>query len=260
MTAWAPYTGSGDATDTLNTCRDIIRDHINTQPRSLQTRIGPSEIGNPCDHCLAARLAGWEKNEDAPWLPFIGTCVHARFEDLFIRREIDKLHDGGRRFLTEQKVTVGRIGDTEITGSTDLIDLVNGVTVDWKIVGPTTLTDVRRHGPSHTYRVQQQLYAKGWNDAGITVREVAIYYLPRNAMSMDSGVTWHEPYQPDIAARALERANRLWANLQALTTISTQARDQWISGLPRADGCRDCTKYDDRPAVADVSSLDRLIG
>ena len=41
----------------------LIQQMIANQPRSLQRIIGPSEIGNPCDHCLAARLAGWDKHE-----------------------------------------------------------------------------------------------------------------------------------------------------------------------------------------------------
>lgn len=49
--------------------------------------IGPSELGTDCLHCLAARLAGWEKRQSAAWLPFIGTCVHERFEHLFNSRK-----------------------------------------------------------------------------------------------------------------------------------------------------------------------------
>ena len=43
--------------------RGIIEDHITNQPRSLQKEIGPSELGTDCLHCLAARLAGWEKRQ-----------------------------------------------------------------------------------------------------------------------------------------------------------------------------------------------------
>ena len=67
--------------------RGIIEDHITNQPRSLQKEIGPSELGTDCLHCLAARLAGWEKRQSAAWLPFIGTCVHERFEHLFNSRK-----------------------------------------------------------------------------------------------------------------------------------------------------------------------------
>ncbi|WP_434080384.1 hypothetical protein [Sanguibacter sp. Z1732] len=72
----APYVG-GDADEALREARWVIEHAITHQPRSLQERIGPSEIGNPCDHCLAAKLAGWKQTEDGvPWLPFLGTAAH----------------------------------------------------------------------------------------------------------------------------------------------------------------------------------------
>ena len=55
---------AADPNEATREIQSIVAHQILHQPRSLQTRIGPSEIGNPCDHCLAARLAGWEKQED----------------------------------------------------------------------------------------------------------------------------------------------------------------------------------------------------
>ena len=49
----------------------------------------------------------------------------------------------------------------------------------------------------------------------------------------------------DFADDALDRANRLHANLTALESISTEARDAWISQLPRDPDCYDCARYPD---------------
>lgn len=235
---------------------DAIRASIENHPRSQQKRIGPSELGTPCDHCLAAKLAGWEKNDTHGWLPFIGTAVHAELDTIFTLANRDHY-----RWATEQTVTVGTIGGVEITGSCDLYDHDTGTVIDHKVVGKTTLDQARRSGASPTYRVQAHLYGLGWANRGETVTQVAINYLPRNAVSLEHGVWWTEPWDRDIAEAALARANRLHTNLTVLSTISTEARDAWITGLPRDPHCRDCQKFPDRPIqVPAPDSLDRLLG
>jgi hypothetical protein len=61
---------------------DAIRHKITHHPRSLQKRIGPSEIGNPCDRRIGYKLLGQPENPrgDA-WKPTIGTAVHAWLEE-----------------------------------------------------------------------------------------------------------------------------------------------------------------------------------
>lgn len=241
-----PYVG-GDPNAALKAARAVIEQAIANHPRSLQKVIGPSEIGTACEHCLAAKLAGWEESAGGvAWLPTVGTAVHAWIEDAFNCHEANRnaVHTTGLRYLTEAKVMVGTIGGVEIWGSTDLVDLQVGMTVDWKVVGAGTLRTARR-GPSTVYRTQAHLYAKGWNDAGHRVDHVAIAYLPRNAVSLDDAIWWTEPYQPDIAVAALERANRIAANLAALATLGQQAVDTWISSLPRDPECHDCARYAD---------------
>jgi hypothetical protein len=262
----APYAG-GDPTEALGDLRQIIEHAITHQPRSQQRTIGPSEIGTPCDHCLAAKLAGWARTDDGvPWLPYIGTAVHAQLEEALLQHENARnaVHTTGARYLTEARVMVGHIGGREIWGSTDLVDLTVGMTVDWKCVGASTLRKAKA-GPSQTYRVQAHLYARGWNLAGHRVDHVAIAYLPRNDMGgLNAAVWWHEPYDEQVAIDALDRANRIHANLTALDALGTEARDRWVTALPRAEGCFDCPKYPDgadlpapghRPAEAAFADL-----
>ena len=246
-----PFDGtSPDAS--IGQVRGVIEHAVINSPRSLQKRIGPSEVGTACDHCLAAKLAGWEQTEEGmAWLPFVGTAVHAELERIVTEHENARNanHTTGRRWLCERRVTVGQIGGVDITGSTDLFDVAAGTTWDWKIVGPGTLKSVRAHGPSEVYRVQAHLYGRGWAAAGHDVRHVGIVYLPRNDMrGIDAGLLWHEPYNAQVAVDALARAERFHTNLTALTALGTAARDAWISGLPRDRGCFDCKRYPDAPA------------
>ena len=141
--------------------RQLIEDDIQNAPRELQREIGPSELGTDCVHCLAAKLAGWPERRSPGWLPFIGTCVHAHFETMF--RELngepaaqfpytseDNVHCLAERWRPEYRVTVGRLqglhGGYDVTGSIDLWDRKTHSTIDWKIVGNTTVTKVKAHG------------------------------------------------------------------------------------------------------------------
>ena len=257
----------------------VIVGAIENHPRSLQVKIGPSEIGTECDHCLAAKLAGWAQSERGEaWLPTIGTAVHSWIEQAF--RGHPDGPNGSRRFLTETRVAVGEIDGEEITGSTDLADVVAGWTWDWKIVGPTTLKSAKVR-PSRQYVVQQMLYARGWNRLGVKITHVGIAYLPRNAMSLNAGVWWSAPYDPEIAEAALERATNMARNLKAMLAVGGAAmRDSYITGLPRwrewvPDGlstkfqgngqegriiCMDCPRYPDYPADAEPVREDQLEG
>lgn len=260
----------------------VIQGAIDNHPRSLQVKIGPSEIGTECDHCLAAKLAGWPQVEtNGGWLPTVGTAVHSWIEDAF------RLHPDGpeqnRRYLTERKVAVGEIDGEEITGSTDLVDVVAGWTWDWKIVGPTTLKSAKVR-PAQHYVVQQMLYARGWNRMGVKITHVGIAYLPRNAMSLASSVFWSAPYDEQIAIDALERATNMARNLKAMEAIGgAEMRDKYITGLDRwrkyrtvIDGterdvegnaqegriiCLDCPRYPDNPNLEqpDPAQLEGLM-
>lgn len=244
---YTPFAGLNPQAS-LKEARQIIEHAITYQPRSLQKRIGPSEIGTPCDHCLAAKLAGWQQTErGVPWLPYIGTSVHEKLEGVFGLHNVRRVEQGKpMRYLMEHKTMVGQIGGTDIWGSTDLVDLEAGMTVDWKIVGASTLKQARS-GPTPVYRVQADLYAKGWNDAGIRIDHVSIAYLPRNAVSLDQAIWWTAPHDRSRAQAALDRANRLHANLTVLESISSEARDIWITGLARDSHCYDCARYPDAP-------------
>lgn len=210
----------------------IIKEAIASQPRSLQRRIGPSEIGTPCNACLVCKLAGAPKAEDSAWLPYIGTCVHAGLEGIFADNP---------RFLVEQEVTVGQIGGEDITGHADLYDIETGTVFDWKIVGKGTLDTVRRHGiaaTKPTYEAQRHLYGKGFAAAGHDVRHVAVVLLPRNHPSIDSLHIDSAPYDPDVADRALERANNAHAYL---TAHGLDAAIAYVGGHNGTD--YDCNRY-----------------
>lgn len=215
-----------------------ITNGIVNHPRSLQQRIGPSELGMPCEHCLAAKLAGWTEARDAAWLPTVGTAVHAWLADEF---------SGTPRWLVETRVDVGELNGVPITGSADLFDLTTATVVDWKIVGRPTLQTVKREGgPSDQYRTQAHLYGRGFVRAGHDVKRVAIAYLYRNGFTPEPYV-WTEPYDEGVALAALERATGVLRTLDAVHEAGGDV-DAYVTSLPRAPRCYSCPRYPDAPA------------
>ncbi|HEY9310263.1 MAG TPA: hypothetical protein VIP82_20865 [Microbacterium sp.] len=214
----------------------VIKDGITRHPRSLQKRIGPSEMGRPCDRWILHKLNGDGEPDRGPaWKPAVGTAVHDQLERWF-----DAANRGGgevdrTEWVTEWSVTVGQIGGQDIDGHSDLFHVPTGTVIDHKIVGPKQLSKYRLHGPSQQYRVQAHLYGKGFTDDGGwgPCRAVAIAFLPRDG-ELSGAYFWSEPYNPHLAAEALQRANRLWTMLtvvgiDAALAASPLCDDQWCT-------------------------------
>lgn len=218
--------------------RGVITNAIAAHPRSLQKRIGPSEIGRPCDRWILHKLAGDGEPDRGPaWKPAIGTAVHAQLEEWFDKANTPNTAGDvtNWEWVTEQEVTVGQIGGQDITGHSDLFHVPSGTVIDHKIIGPKQLAKYRLHGPSEQYRVQAHLYAAGFTaDGGWgPARNVAIAFLPRDG-ELDQAYFWTEPADPHIAAAAMIRANRLWTMLQvvgleAALAASPLCDDQWCT-------------------------------
>lgn len=215
-----------------------IRDFSASRPRTLQTAVGPSQLGSPCDHCLTAALVGWPKQDDEAWLPLIGTAVHA-----LLLGDEGAVFGGVENWLFEHRVKVGVLAGVDVEGNADLFHVPSGTVVDLKVVGASTLNEAKRHGPEQTYRVQTQLYGRGFARAGYDVKQVCIAYLPRNSMRLSDAHFDIRPYDEDIAVKALERAASLLHMAKAIEAISVEARDDFIDQLPRSQGCYDCARY-----------------
>lgn len=217
----------------------MIEADIIGQPRSQQTRIGPSELGTPCDRRIGYHLGGVPKvNDRGPaWKPYVGTAVHEQMATIMAKAEIARMaqDDYAERFKVEERVSVGHIGDTEITGSCDLFDVWNGAVWDWKFTTRNQIREhYRPHGPGEQYRTQGHLYGRGWQRAGFEVRTVGVIFFTRDGEFTDRHV-WHEPYDEQVALDALARAESISTALDAL------GPDFTIPTLPTADAhCRFC--------------------
>jgi hypothetical protein len=192
---------------------DVLRRHIAGQPRNHQTRIGPSEIGVPCERRIGYKTVGVPEVNDrgVAWKPWVGTALHSETAMAF---ELDSLknHNGGR-WLLEEKVTAGQVNGTDLDGSCDLFDVHSGTVVDWKFTTRNKLRDYRAHGPGDQYRAQAHTYGLGWANRGYPVLTVGVFFFTRDGEFTDR-LFWSEPYQEQVATAAIARADRI----AALTT------------------------------------------
>lgn len=228
-------TAGVDVDNLFQEIMEEIRWSVANKPRDLQTRIGPSEIGEPCDRTLIHKLMELPEPPRRPnWQAWVGTCMHVELADIFSGWNWRNTPTD-QRFLLEERVTVGPIADWPLEGSCDLFDGWTGTVWDWKSKSKTQHAYHRRNGMGQKYRVQFHSYGLGMENAGHTVTTVGGIFLLRDGELSDT-YQLSEPYDRNIALAALERANQLHA---LATLIGAEAAE---NAYPLCEDllCRTC--------------------
>lgn len=211
---------------------DELRFAMDNQPRTLQKWIGPSEIGDPCDRALIHKLV---MDDEPPrpaskpdgWRARVGNAIHDQNEAVFSAEHLLG------RYLCEQVVDVGEINGRPVLGHCDLFDIPPGAVWDWKSKTSSRLDQAKRdirmgRGPGQIYRVQQHSYGRGLVRLGHRVTRVGLVFLPRDGNLRDAAY-WSEPYDEQIAVRALQRCTGL------LQLVELMGRDAALSLYPLCD-------------------------
>jgi hypothetical protein len=196
--------------------------------RDKQVMLGPSEVGG-CEYCVGYTMA--QKSVELPnrdswgYAAWIGTMAHYWLEqNLVLTDPVTGETVPTRR---EHKVEVFEIpGYGVIKGHCDM--QLDDTTVDYKFPGKWSYEKLAadlakrrfhlsrgsvewaKYGPSLQYRYQQQLYAYGFNQAGIEINRCRIIFLPRHSNNLQDVVHWEEPYQPEMVQKALDRTTMIF--------------------------------------------------
>lgn len=196
--------------------RRVIEAEINSHERSMQKRIGPSELGTPCTRKLGFKLAqidpppGFKRS--TPWRPTVGTAVHE-----WLGRTFEKVVNATSdydQYEIEHRTTVGTILGEPIDGTADLVVVWGNTVVDWKVPGPTTMRECARRQkrgelvPEVGYRAQAHGYARGLIHEGYDIEHVMIVFLPA-AGELNDAIVWSEPYDAEYADSVIHRARRI---------------------------------------------------
>ena len=195
--------------------RDTI---LQASERDKQRRIGPSDLGNNCEHCLGAamlREGGGGTFHQAAWL---GTCVHLwmeqneldpkitteqRFKDIIEVPGYGLVSGTADRYAPYDRAVI----DIKTTTKARLAKLMRGiVTVGGEIVDlePQMLTNY----------VQANAYGMGAEAAGLDVEQVALYFIARDGTHPRDNKYVSFDYNPAVVESYARRAGEIFRRAQ----------------------------------------------
>lgn len=189
----------------------VVTDTITrSSARDEQKSVGPSEIGDPCGKCLGQALCRkypelWWDHEPPPPDTFglkawVGTAIHQRLD-----RELE--HPGA---LKEIRVFVTDLPEYgEITGSCDLY--AEQTVLDYKSKDLHKIRELKLQGrPPTKELVQTNLYGHGAMQAGHPVKDLCLFYIPRDSNRLkDVFPAFLEPNE-EVVRRSLDRLGKVW--------------------------------------------------
>ena len=190
-----------------------------SRDRSMQTEVGPSEIGG-CKRKVWYRLnAQPHTNENQSKLAAImGTAIHAAIEEA-----IGSLDPEGKEYLVETEVAYG-----DMKAHVDLFVPSTGAVIDWKTSKIKNLS----YFPSNQQRWQVQVYGYLLSKNGYEVKTVNLVAIARDGAEKDIKVHT-EPYDETMALAALA-----WLeNVKASPTLPEPEKDESF--------CKDYCQYYD---------------
>lgn len=192
-------------------------------PRTLQRELGPSEVGEPCARQIAYKLMDGPENPHRridPWPSFLGIATHARLDSAL---QWQNTQQPGT-WLTERKVHIPGVRDGG-RGTSDAYYAPTFTTIDWKVLGDTTFTQLQQGGMAGNpkYRAQGHIYGLGWAAMGLRVDWVALGIFGR-AKPLSSMFVVAERFNPAYAAAQLQRVSRIrvvvdWLRAQGTSNV-----------------------------------------
>jgi len=238
------FTSPGDEASALaDNIKKVIEFRSSNSSRSRQKAIGLSEIGDPCARKLAYKILDWPQTNGStdPWASIQGTAIHSWLADAFERFN-DK---DDPRFMIEFRVKVSE----DLGGTCDLYDKVDGVVIDHKCMGTTSMKSRKRDGMTAQQRVQVNAYGYGLEQMGHEVKSVALACYPLGGR-LDGLHTIIEPYDRQIAINAIERLDGIKVLVWQLDVEKNPESWSLIPATP-AYGCIYCPFY--LPGSQDLS-------
>lgn len=213
--------------------RDLAHAAI-TRPsaRDKQKLPGPSDLADPCDVCLANKIAlalGFAIAAPFSARTFSlkawnGTAVHQKIE-----RDLPAIYSHAEQEITVQIAEVEGLG--VIKGHIDLYIPAQALMTDWKTTDVKKLNVIQSSGVPVSHFGQTMLYMLGLRRSGRPCDVSTLCYIPRDSNKISDIWVASCSFREDVALGLLERAARLTALVRSGET----------GALAPDDGCFVCT-------------------
>lgn len=192
--------------------------------RDVQRLPGPSDLANPCDLCVARKLAqslGIRVDQPAPNFSlkaWVGTSMHQKIE-----RDMPAVYA-----LAEHEITVEiaqLLGLGQVKGHVDLYVPPEAALTDFKS------TDLKKLDFYKSFRVpvahmgQTMLYCYGLRKAEKEVRYATLAYIPRDSTDVSDIWVASCPYREDVAYGLLNRTQKLVEVVRSGDTSTLESYD-----------------------------------
>lgn len=197
--------------------------------RDQQATIGPSNMANPCNRCLAYEMAGTPIPGRESLFAWNGTSTHLhveqRISDIQARQQIAHSIAYAKAFfdgaLTEVKVFVVEIpGYGKVHGHIDL--LTDTLVVDWKTIGMKKLLAWKKSLANGViplalqgYCSQLTLYIGAARRLGYNIETGVLAFIPRDAITPDDYWTYPVTYSEQNEQALIKRTTDIFQYVKA---------------------------------------------
>lgn len=182
--------------------------------RDVQRMPGPSDLANPCDFCVASRIAATcgismkQHPSHFSLKAWVGTAMHEKLE-----RDLPRVYRFAQQEITVPIAEIQNFG--KIKGHTDVFFPRKRAMSDWKSTDMKKLERIREFGVPTSHFGQTMLYMYGLRQAGYECDYATLTYIPRDSKNMEDIYVVSCGYRGDVALRLLKRTKSLLDRLKS---------------------------------------------
>jgi hypothetical protein len=181
--------------------------------RDVQKLPGPSDLANPCDLCVARRLAascGIDMKQTVRYFSlkaWVGTSMHEKLEN-----DLSTVYRYAEQEITVPIEVIPDLG--AIKGHVDAFFPRKLTMSDWKSTDMKKLQRIKKYGVSPSHFGQTMLYMLGLRKMGMDCDYATLTYIPRDSNKVSDIWVASCAYREDVAVGLLNRTKSLLERLK----------------------------------------------